>query len=47
VVAKSRLPQALRKARNLMSLVLKGDFAAIRRKAANEARLAQAARNDY
>jgi hypothetical protein len=47
VVGKSRLPQAMRKARNLIGLLMKGDFAAIRRKAANEARLAQAARSDY
>jgi hypothetical protein len=47
VVAKSRLPQSWRKAKNLAKLLLKGDFKAIRAKAANEQRLAEAARQDY
>jgi precorrin-6B methylase 2 len=47
VVDKSRLPQSWRKARNAIGLALKGDFKALADKAANERRLADAARRDY
>lgn len=47
VVARSRWPQTWRKLRNGLGLLAKGDFQAIREKAENERRLAEAARKDY
>ncbi|MEL6782267.1 MAG: class I SAM-dependent methyltransferase [Pseudomonadota bacterium] len=47
VVAKSKWPQRMRKARNVAGLVAKGEFATIRSKMAHEKRLAEAAKDDY
>ena len=47
VVRASRISQNWRKVRNLMDLVLSGDFSAIRGKFAKEKALANAARDDY
>lgn len=47
VVARSRWPQRMRKARNLMGLLARFDLGAVRAKLANEKRLAAAAKADY
>jgi predicted O-methyltransferase YrrM len=47
VVARSRWPQRMRKARNLAGLLARFDLGAVRAKLANEKRLAEAAKTDY
>jgi predicted O-methyltransferase YrrM len=47
VVAKSRITQGARKAKNLLGLIASGNLGAIKGKLVNERRLAEAAKDDY